>query len=129
MIAFVASVQLEPVSHASVGEAATVVALLESVFGVPPPVEKIVEVAVMFQPAPDPVASPTSRAWVAPAVWSTPPRVALNETAGGADTNPRDPAEIVAVAELAPAGAVDAMTPPAATAPAARMPSDRRSRI
>jgi hypothetical protein len=63
--AFVARVQLEPVSHASVGVALTVVAAFDSVLGVAPPVENVVDVAVVFHPAPDPVASPTSIACVA----------------------------------------------------------------
>jgi hypothetical protein len=32
-------------------------ALVDSVFGVPPPVENVVEVIVTFQPVPEPVAS------------------------------------------------------------------------
>src|SRR6266516_4661462 len=115
-MALVASVQLDPVSQASVGVAPTVVAEFDSVVGDPPPVVKVVEVAVTFQPAPEPLASPMSRAWVVVTLWSTPARVAVKLTAGGAETKPSEPAEIVAVAEVAPAGAADATKPLAAIA-------------
>ena len=51
----------------------------------------------MFQPVPEPVASPTSSAWVVLAVWSRPFNVAEKVTLGGVDTKPSEPAAIVAV--------------------------------
>jgi len=76
----------------------TVVAAVDSDFV---PVVKVVEVAVMFQPAPDPVASETSSAWAEVGSWLRPLRVAEKLTAGGRDTNPSEPAVNVAVAVVA----------------------------
>jgi hypothetical protein len=122
VIPFVASVHAEPLSQASLGALVIVVADVDNVLGVPPPVENVVDVAVMFHPAPDPVASPTSRACVVVTDWSAPFNVALKLTAGGADTNAKEPADIVAVADVAPAGVANPSSAPApntiATSPA-----------
>jgi hypothetical protein len=94
---FVASVHVALASHASAGAEVTVVAEVESVCGDPPPVVNVVDVAVMFQPVPEPDASPTSSACVAFTVWSRPFSVAEKLTFGGVDTKPSEPAAIVAV--------------------------------
>jgi hypothetical protein len=66
----------------------------------------VVEVAVMFQPVPEPVASLTSSAWLLVGVWSRPFSVAENATAGGV-AKESEPAVKVAVADVAPAGAAE----------------------
>lgn len=91
----VAVVHVAPPSQATVGVAVTVVADVESVCV---PVVKVVEVAVRFQPVPEPVASPTSSPWFDVTVWSAPFKVAEKVMLPGADTNARDPAVSVAVA-------------------------------
>lgn len=48
------------------------------------PVVNVVDVAVIFQPVPDPVASVTVKACVLSVVWSTPDNVALKATDVGA---------------------------------------------
>ena len=106
-----------PVSQVTVGADGTVTADVESVWGVPPPVVNGVEVAVTFQPAPEPVASPTSKDWVVVAVWSRPFRVILNPAVLGELTNARLAPLTVAVADVAPAG----------SAPATRAPTTRRA--
>jgi hypothetical protein len=63
----VANAQDEPASHASVGAELTVVVVVASVCV---PFVNVVDVAVMFQPAPEPVASPTSIAWLLETVMS-----------------------------------------------------------
>src|SRR5947209_10912175 len=85
---FVASdVQLE--SHVSVGALATVVADVERV---DKPLENVVEVSEMFQPAvSDP--SPTSRACVWVAVWSLPLSVSVRLMLPGVVTHARAPPE------------------------------------
>src|SRR5437667_10634834 len=118
-MALVASVHVDDASHASVGATPTVVADVDSVFGEPPPVENVVDVVVIFQPAPEPVASPISRACVVVTVWSKPVSVAVKLTLGGVDTNASDPAEIVAVAAV-PSGRA---APPPSPAPATTPPT------
>jgi hypothetical protein len=109
----VAVVHVTLASHATPGVDVTVVAAVESVC---PPDVKVVDVAVMFQPAPDPVASPTSKPWFEVTVWSVPFSVAENEMLPGVLTNASDPALSVAVAVAADAGVAtpartnDAMT-------------------
>src|SRR5579864_8539302 len=97
----VAVTHVAEASHATVGPDWTVVAVVARVTL---PVVNVVDVAVMFHPAPDPVASPMSRAWVAVGVWSLPLSVSLNVTLGAALTNPSVPADTVTVALVAPAG-------------------------
>src|SRR5579862_441198 len=121
----VASVQADPASQAVPGADCTVVALVASVG--PPPVAKVVEVAVMLHPAPDPVASLTSRAWLAVTVWLVPLRVSVKVTLGGGVTKARAPAEMFAVAVAAPAGAPPASTPAAAAAVAHNQTDARRT--
>jgi len=101
----VAVTHVDPESHATVGVDVMVVEVVDNRIGVPPPVENVVDVAVMSQPAPEPVASLTSSAWLAVTVWLSPLSVALNVTLGGALTNASEPPVIVAVAVVAPAGA------------------------
>jgi hypothetical protein len=101
-IAFVASVQAAPASHAVAGAVVTVVDDVASVFA---PAVNVVDVAVMFQPAPPPVASLTSSAWVCVTVWSAPFNVAVKVTFGGVDTNANVPAVMVAVPVAAYTGA------------------------
>ena len=82
-------------------------------------VVNVVDVAVMFQPAPDPVASPTSKVCVAVATTSLPVRLTLNPVLAGAATKPSVPPAIVAVAGVATAGMpVATRTPPATSAAA-----------
>src|SRR3954451_2236558 len=88
------------------GALCTVVALVGSVL--PPPVAKVVEVAVTFQPAPEPVPSPMSRPWVAVVVRSVPLRATENVTSGGGATKASEPAGSVAVAVAAPAAGAPA---------------------
>jgi hypothetical protein len=91
----VATVQVVLASQATVGVEVMVVADVESVC---PADVNVVEVAVMFQPAPDPVPSPTSKPWFEVTVWSEPFKVAENVMFPGADTNASEPAVSVAVA-------------------------------
>jgi hypothetical protein len=88
-------VQVVLASHATAGVDVTVVAEVDKVFV---PVVNVVEVAVMFHPDPEPVASPMSRPWFDVTVWSNPFRVAENVTFPGADTKASDPPVSVAVA-------------------------------
>jgi hypothetical protein len=77
--------------------AVAVDAEVESSFGVPPPVENVVDVTVTFQPVPDPVASLIVIGRVYVGVWSVPSRVA--ETLGVAlVASDSVPADTVAVA-------------------------------
>ena len=105
------------------GAVAIVVADVGSVFD---PDVNVVEVAVMFQPALDPVASPTSIGCVAVTVWLTPVRaVDGNVTLGGVPTKPSEPAVSVALAVVAPAVETPATesfpsAPSSATAPTKR---------
>ena len=121
MIALVATVHVALASQESVGAAVTVVAAVERVWA---PAVNVVEVAVMFHPVPDPVASPTSRAWVVVGVWSRPFNVADQLTFGGVETNARLPALIVAVPVVAAAGRL----PASATLAAAAVTSHTRRR-
>src|SRR5579871_4018171 len=114
---FVASVQDDPPSHALVGPVCTVVAVVGKVSLAPS--VKVVDVAVMLQPAPEPVPSPTSSACVAVTVWLVPFSVSVKLTLGGGLTKARDPGRIVAVAVAAPAGSAgQTAAPHSATAPA-----------
>ena len=74
----VARVQLDPLSHAVPGVDCTVVEFVASV--TPPPASNVVDVAVMLQPAPEPVASLTSSACCAVTVWLLPLSVAVKLT-------------------------------------------------
>jgi hypothetical protein len=94
-----------PASHATDGVEETVVAEVESVCE---PLVKVVEVAVRFQPVPDPVASLTSKPCEEVTDWSAPFNVAEKVLFPGADTNASEPAVRVAVA-------VDARAPVAGT--------------
>src|SRR5947209_7102992 len=112
---FVAVVHVTLESQPTLGPDWIVVALVDSVC---PPAqhENVVDVAVISQPVPEPVASPMSSPCVVVGVWFAPLRVADQLTAGGVDTNASDPAESVAVAEVAPAedaisAAVNAIAP------------------
>ena len=105
--AFVASVHAAPASHAVVGAVVTVVDVVANVFA---PAVKVVEVAVMFQPAPLPVASLTSSACVEVTVWSAPFSVAVKLTFGGVATNAKVPAVMVAVPVAANPGATEPTT-------------------
>ena len=98
----VAVTHVDPESHATVGVEVIDVDVVESVTL---PVVNVVEVALMLQPAPDPVASPTSSAWFAVTVWLSPFSVAVKVTFGGALTKASEPPVTVAVAVAAPAGA------------------------
>src|SRR5437879_8305176 len=77
LMALVAVVHVTLLSQATVGAVCTDVAVVGSSFGEPPPVVNVVDVAVTFQPAPEPVASPMSKVETAVGVWSVPFRVAL----------------------------------------------------
>jgi hypothetical protein len=113
----VAVVHVELASHTSVGADETVVAELESECE---PVVKGVEVAVMFQPAPDPVASPTSNGCVDDSVASWPESVPENVTGPGVlEVKPIEPAASVAVAVVADA-ATAVRSPPITTAAEAK---------
>jgi hypothetical protein len=91
-------------------------ALVESVFGVPPPVENVVDVIVRFQPVPVPRASVTVRGRVYVGVWSVPSSV--TEKLGVADVaSARLPPVTVAVTLAVSAPAVPA---PIATATVVR---------
>ena len=81
----------------SFGAAVSDVADVDNRWGVPPPVVNVVEVPVRFHPVPEPVASPTSIACAEFSVWSSPLSVVEKLTLGGAETKPRDPAEIITV--------------------------------
>lgn len=110
----VAVVQVEFVSHATDGLDAIVVAVVGRLFV---PDVNVVEVAVRFQPFPDPVASPTSIAWLAVIVWFNPvSAVDGNVTFGTALTNPSEPAVKAAVAVVASAAAGTAHSAAVATA-------------
>ena len=98
---FVASAHVAPESHESVGAPLSVVADVERLCV---PVVNVVDVAVTFQPVPDPVASLTSIASLLVTVWSRPFRVAEKLTFGGLDANAKLPALIVAVPVVAAAG-------------------------
>src|SRR5439155_16108971 len=65
---------------------------------------KVVDVAVMFQPRPDPVASATSKDWAVVTAWSSPFNATANPELAGLVTNARLPALIVAVTGVAAAG-------------------------
>src|SRR5258708_109340 len=86
-------------------------------------VVKVVEVAVMFQPEPEPEASLTSNDCALVTLWSVPLRVAEKLTVLGEDTKASLPAVMVAVREVAPAGI--AVAPRATAAIAAATPSFR----
>src|SRR5690242_521754 len=124
---FVASVQVAPASHASDGADVSEVADVDSSLGDPPPVLNVVDVAVTFQPVPEPVASPMSSACADVTVWSSPFSVAENVTFGGVETKPRDPAEMVAVpvAALAATGSATAI----AAATRARLSRESRFKV
>jgi hypothetical protein len=92
---FVAAVHVVLASHATVGVDVTVVAAVDSDRV---PVVNVVDVAVMFQPEPEPVPSLTSRPWLDVTTWSDPFNVAEKLTLLGADTNAREPPVSVAVA-------------------------------
>jgi hypothetical protein len=101
-----------------VGAAETVAALVESVWL---PEVNVVEVAVMFQPAPEPVASPTSNGCVVDNSWSAPVNVPAKLTlAGVLLMNPNVPADKVAVAVVAEALDARTSAPLSATAAPAR---------
>jgi len=92
----VASVQVTPLSQVSVGELPTVTEFVASVLL---PEVNWVEVAVTFQPAPDPVASCTSMPNPAVVVWLVPFSVSEKLIVGGT-TMLRVPALMVAVAAV-----------------------------
>jgi two-component system, cell cycle sensor histidine kinase and response regulator CckA len=121
----VASVHVAPASQVSDGAELSEVAVVESSFGDPPPVLNVVDVAVTFQPAPDPVASPMSIACAEVTVWSSPFNVAENVTFGGVETKPSEPAEMVAV----PVAAIAATGSAAASAAAASARPSREIRF
>jgi hypothetical protein len=112
--AFVAVVQpAAPVSQLAVGAAATVVAVVGSVLA---PEVKVVEVAVTFQPEPDPVASPMSKASVAVMFWLVPFSVVAGKVtvdAGVLLINARLPAVSVTDAVVAPCETAGNATNPA----------------
>src|SRR5262245_2006707 len=119
-MALVAVVHVTLESHATVGALCTVVADVDRSFGEPPPVLNVVDVAVMFQPVPEPVASPTSNVCDELTVWSVPFSVAAKLIVDGLDTKAKLPAVIEAEAVTAPAPG-EASTPHAKTAAAAAM--------
>src|SRR3954451_6039517 len=100
-MALVAVVHVTEASQAMLGALCTVVAVAGSVLA--PAVVNVVDVAVMFQPVPDPVPSPMSIACVWVVVWSAPFSAAENVMFGGAETKASEPAVSVAVAVAAPA--------------------------
>jgi hypothetical protein len=124
-MALVAVVHVTLASHATVGALCTVVADVDKVRGEPPPVLKVVDVAVMFQPVPEPDASPTSNVCAEVTVWSAPFRVAAKLMVEGLDTKARLPAVIDADAVTAPAPG-DASAPHAKTAAAAAVTRTER---
>jgi hypothetical protein len=95
-----------------------VVADVDNVRGVPPPVLNVVDVAVMFQRLAYPVAAPASQVCDALPGWAAPFKVAAKLTVDGLETKARLPAVIAADAEVAPAGAAMLTTPSAAIASA-----------
>jgi hypothetical protein len=113
----VAAVHVAFVSHRADGADPTVTAPEEREC---PPEVNVVDVAVTFQPVPEPVASLTSIDWLLLLIDSSRPVrfVAGKETFAGAETNANDPAFRVAVALTAPAGAEDNNTIEAASAAA-----------
>jgi hypothetical protein len=110
-----------PTSQVAVGADATVVEVVGSVWA---PEVKVVEVAVTFQPEPDPVASPMSNASVEVIVWLVPLSVVAGKVSvadGVLLMNARLPALSVTDAVVAPceaAGSANTPTPASAhTAP------------
>jgi hypothetical protein len=114
----VASVHVTDVSQATVGADTTVTAGSGSVL--PPAVANVVEVAVMFHPAPEPVWSLTANACELVVVWSTPVSVALNATVLGCVIESVPPV-MAAVPFVASAAPGSAMRLAAATAVASAM--------
>ena len=101
MTELVPRTQVQPVSQVWDGAVWIVVAVVARVRGVPPPVEKVVEVSVMFQPAVS-VPSPTSSPGAVVTVWFLPLRVSAKLNAAGVVTQPRPTAtlRVVWAAEL-----------------------------
>jgi hypothetical protein len=115
---FVAVVHpVAPASQLAVGALCTVVAVVGSVWL---PEVKVVEVAVTFQPEPDPVASPMSNASVEVIDWLVPFSVVVGKVsvdAGVLLMNARLPALSVTDAVVAPceaAGSANKPTPASA---------------
>ena len=121
-IAFVGLVQV-PAAQLEL-TAVAVEALVESVFGEPPPVENVVEVIVTFQPVPEPVLSVTVIGRVYVGVLSVPSSV--TETLGAALVlRLSEPALTVAVAVTFAASAA-AVTVRAASPTIPAMSADLR---
>jgi hypothetical protein len=122
--AALAGAQVEPVSQIAVAGAATIVVAV--VGSVCLPDLKVVEVAVTYQPAVDPVEAPTSIASAAVTVWFTPLRaVDANVTFAGVPAKPSEPAvsltDDVVVAEADATATRAASVATVATAPATRL--------